>query len=1308
MQNIFQVKEQTLTDTPLLVFDCQLADGRMERWSTHEVTVSGNLYRARVLQNNLFTIQTASDQGLDAIPKISLQLANADSHFSQIERAVGFKGAKITARFLFYDLRAGTPVTDGTVLFQGIANPPDEIRESVFQLSAINRMSMQRVLLPQVRIQRRCPWDFPTTPNQRQEAMNGGEKGRYSRYFRCGYSPDIDGGTGNLNNTAPYSACGFTRSDCEARGMFDQDSGNRGTRRFGGVEFIPSQIQVRSYGDKSWHTSAVTENEARYNDFVPVVYGTAWYTPPIVFARNDGNLTHMEVLLGIGEIQSVLTVLVNGIEIPLGQAGVNMSGTGWFSVVSMGNRTGNRSLDFLDASGKPAGDPYGSMAYLSLVVPNRINNGESLPSIKVLVQGMRLPIYGSDGSYQGDQFTNNPPWVLLDILQRSGWTMDELDIASFAASAEYCGQQIQTKDPNGNAVLIPRFECNLVLQSRRSAGDVIRGIRNGSRLYLTYGNGGLLQLRVENTVALQQPAKLDWSNSTEVLNDGWPSYEFGDGSSGFSGILRKSNGEPSVRVWSRTTTDTPNRFSVEFQDELNGYQQDSFELVDVDDIARAGQEIAAGLTALGIGNFDQAARIAKYNLDRSIEGNVYVDFDTSVKGLGLRPGDLISLTYLKEGFERQPFRVLKVTPGLNYRMVTITAQVHNDAWYHDTNGQVPGDSRGRQAGAGIGLPLPLVGNATDANGDIEFGIVESSQTFVDGTVNVELTVGFTVPGGTQSSVVAVPLLSLSANIGNDGTLAGGQTLYYAVSAVDASGQESRLSFVVRAVIPAGSSTNSVSLKGLSFNSAATGFNVYRGANPSQLFRIASLQPIAAVYCDSGLSKGLAGPPDPNFDHANFYWRTELQPEYPAALNGSDLVGNSTLAMPSNLYAGMKVRITRGIGAGQERVILSNTATSLTVTPKWDITPDATSQFVIAEAGWHLAASSKTSPVQFEIPNRTGAVVEILGAAANVNDQEAAYELSTVSRWIIGGAGIDQGDIDVPPAPIFALSLLAGEPGLIELSGIGFSDLINTKTVEAGSLTLYYWNELTQPTIFRLATALSAEDTTIDLNTAGNAEPGTMIQVEAEVMRVEAVLNGGTRYQVTRAMHTTAAAAHAVDVPVYHLTTTLAIVPFAKDFFGSPASGDWSYLLPLPNSRVASAELRLTNSVGAGAPGAICLTQTVDGGLRTLAGGQYCLQVNGFLAIQTTAAPDLYVDSPHAVRDIFAIVKQAPTGGAIQLQINYNGTGFCTLTVPDGGTISNIIKGFGMPYLDTGARIGIDVIATGVDNPGSDLTVVIRL
>ena len=93
-----------------------------------------------------------------------------------------------------------------------------------------------------------------------------------------------------------------------------------------------------------------------------------------------------------------------------------------------------------------------------------------------------------------------------------------------------------------------------------------------------------------------------------------------------------------MRLWSRSMADTPNRFTVEFQDAFNEYQQDSFSLVDADDVARSGQEIATTLPALGLPNYDQAARILKFNLDKSIRGNTYVEFETSVKAFGLQPG----------------------------------------------------------------------------------------------------------------------------------------------------------------------------------------------------------------------------------------------------------------------------------------------------------------------------------------------------------------------------------------------------------------------------------------------------------------------------------------------------------------------------------------------------------------------------------------------------------------------------------------------------------------------------------------------
>ena len=120
-----------------------------------------------------------------------------------------------------------------------------------------------------------------------------------------------------------------------------------------------------------------------------------------------------------------------------------------------------------------AGDPYGSMAYISVAVPNRLNDGSSLPRVKVLAQGLKLPMYGTDGQPTGEEYTNNPAWVLLDVLRRTGWGPSELDLGSFAAAAAYCGETMESKDIYGNPVVFPRFQCNIALREpaqRRRCG----------------------------------------------------------------------------------------------------------------------------------------------------------------------------------------------------------------------------------------------------------------------------------------------------------------------------------------------------------------------------------------------------------------------------------------------------------------------------------------------------------------------------------------------------------------------------------------------------------------------------------------------------------------------------------------------------------------------------------------------------------------------------------------------------------------------------------------------------------------------
>ncbi len=1308
MPTIDQLKEQETPPTPLFLFDCAWNSGAVERWSTHEVTVNGAVYSGRLLRHNLFSLQASSEDGLDGAQKIALTLSNADSRYSQIERATGFKGAQVTVRFVFYDLTADVAASEVRVVFQGVANPAEEITEAGFWLSVTNRLNLSRVILPEVRIERRCPWMFPATVAQRQDALTGGAKGKYSALHRCGYSADLPGGAGNLDTGGvPFTSCEFTRAACEQRGMFGVDGASQTTRRFGGVEFVPAQIEVRSFGEKGTHLSPILDNQARYSDYVPLVYGTAWYKPPTVFARNDGNLTRMEVLLGMGEMEDVVKVVVNGVEIPEGQSGTDMTATGWYHVVSMGSRNGVFNLDFADGAGNPLGDPYGSMAALSVVVPNQISNGLTLAKVEVLVKGLKLEQFDAAGVTLGESFTNNPAWVLLDVLRRSGWVPAEFDLTSFAAAAAYCGAAISTSDLYGNPVAAPRFQCNLVVQGRRSAAEVVKGIRNGSMLMLTYGVSGLLTLRVESTLALQQAMQPSGSNSTAVLNGGWPAYEFSDASAAYSGILRKPGGEPTVRLWSRGGADTPNRLTVEFQDEFNEYQQDSLALSDTDDWLLTAREVTAAFPALGLPNFDQASRVLQLQLYKSIQGYTFAEFETTVRGAGLAPGDIITVTYLKEGLQRQTFRVVKLALGRNYETVAITAQWHDDAWYIAV-GAGSGGGR-RQGDTSVGLPRPLVGSVIDVHGNQQFGIDETPVITADGSLWVDLGVFFTPPVVGGATGAAIPLLSLSPQIQTTGgTLEGGRNFYYALAAVDGGGGETGLSFVVRAKTPSGTDTNAVTLTGLRFSPLTSAFHVYRGLNPSQLLRIAANVTPGATFMDTGAVPELTGPPDRNFHHANFYWRWQKLPEVAADLFSSTTIGNTTLGMLPNVFQGVMARITRGHGAAQERVVTANSATELTVMPAWTVTPDATSYFTVSDATWNFGAVSTVSPAHVHLPNRTGTTVEISGRSANVNDQESPAELNPLTSWQIGG-GSGNVDDGVPPLPSFEL-LPAGQ-GTIELRNVTFPALTNTHTISAGTLTMFYWNELNGPSLVHLQTGVSDTDAALTFDVAVAAQIGDLVQVEAEILQVTDVRNGGLDVDVTRASHGSTAAAHASGVTVYLLQKNVTIVAFARAFFGSPAADNFAHSIFLPSVRVGAAEFFVTNVFGMSAVQGVCYAGTADGGLRTLWGGQITIQVEGYMAVEADAAPPFQLETSYAPRDMFAIVRAAPEGGDVVLRLRKDTTEYCLLTIPDGEIVSNTVNGFGLPPLSAEARLSLDVVsvpsAAGTF-PGRDLTVAVRL
>ena len=384
-----------------------------------------------------------------------------------------------------------------------------------------------------------------------------------------------------------------------------------------------------------------------------------------------------------------------------------------------------------------------------------------------------------------------------------------------------------------------------------------KGIRNASSLMLTYGSGGLLTLRVENTLALQQPSLPEGSNSTETLNGGWPAYEFSDGSASFRDWCGDANGDPAIRLWSQSTASTPNRLTVEFQDEFNEYQQDSLSLVDVDDALLTDRQVTAAFAALGLPNFDQATRMLALQLNKTIDGYHVHRFRDDGEGDRDRAGgsDHGHLYKRRAGAAAVPGGE-DSRRAQNYQTVQVTAQWHDDAWYTSTGaaGNGTAAATGRRDS---GSPRPLVGSVIDAHGIEQFGITETDTESADGSFTVKLSVAFVPP----ASAGRDQRRDSAGESGRDGEYDGRNDRGRA-DAVLRGERAGRERGGERAVVSRsrrrfrrGRTRTQVTLSGFSFSAGTAGFNVYRGLNPTAAAADRASVAVAATLYGCGSDGG---------------------------------------------------------------------------------------------------------------------------------------------------------------------------------------------------------------------------------------------------------------------------------------------------------------------------------------------------------------------------------------------------------------------------------------------------------------------
>lgn len=119
-------------------------------------------------------------------------------------------------------------------------------------------------------------------------------------------------------------------------------------------------------------------------------------------------------------------------------------------------------------------------------------------------------------------------------------------------------------------------------------------------------------------------------------------------------------------------------------------------------------------------------------------------------------------------------------------------------------------------------------------------------------------------------------------------------------------------------------------------------------------------------------------------------------------NTSTTLNNTGKNWAANGYANAQVRITGGAGSGQIRTIASNTATALTVSSAWSVTPDATSTYSIEgnDDFLYLLGNAAVTLYRYQISTNTWSTLSPGTARAG------AASTGFTANWITGISDAD--------------------------------------------------------------------------------------------------------------------------------------------------------------------------------------------------------------------------------------------------------------------------------------------------------------
>ena len=300
---------------------------------------------------------------------------------------------------------------------------------------------------------------------------------------------------------------------------------------------------------------------------------------------------------------------------------------------------------------------YAGCAWIrsNLIASSRLNG--SNPTINTYVKGMKVKVWKNNQWVV--EYSENPAWIIRDFLTNKvygtgNWiTEDMLDINSFISVANYCNEEIQYRDNNGDIRKCPRYTLNIILDSKKEP------IEHLSSMLATFGGfftiGDKISLKIEKAET--------------------PVYAFDD-----STIIKDS-----LSIGQTAYKDTPNRYKIGYFDPSQNWTEVKVVVEDLELQQEQDEQInEKSITLAGCTSQNQALRLGRLYRDINKVCSLTCSFSVATQGMMLECGDVITVTY-NDIFTNMPFRITEIQETKD-GVYQLTCRQYNPSLYDDSLG----------------------------------------------------------------------------------------------------------------------------------------------------------------------------------------------------------------------------------------------------------------------------------------------------------------------------------------------------------------------------------------------------------------------------------------------------------------------------------------------------------------------------------------------------------------------------------------------------------------------------------------------